>query len=280
MSQGIAQPRVTAFFLEATPGRRFCLSFEPPAATRRGHVLYVHPFAEEMNKCRRIAAQQARELARLGYPVLLIDLYGCGDSDGDFADARWEIWLDDLERANAWLRQAGDDRPILWGARLGATLGMAYSNWTRTPPAALHLWQPIVNGEMFLTQFLRMRVASEMIAGERSNAGTKELRAQWAAGQAVEVAGYEVAPELARAIDDLRIGDLGPPDAEVHWYEILIDATPGVSPATKRAIDALHLRGIGVDLHLVGGEPFWATPEITQCPQLLQQTTAIFARER
>jgi len=52
-----------------------------------GSVLYGHPFAEEMNKSRRMAGLQARALARAGYDVLQIDLRGCGGSSGDFGDA-------------------------------------------------------------------------------------------------------------------------------------------------------------------------------------------------
>ena len=51
-----------------------------------------------MNKARRQAAIQARALASDGFSVLVPDLFGTGDSDGELRDARWETWLDDLER--------------------------------------------------------------------------------------------------------------------------------------------------------------------------------------
>ena len=49
-----------------------------------------------MNKSRRMAALQARAFAEMGFGVLQIDLFGCGDSSGDFSDARWDIWKQDL----------------------------------------------------------------------------------------------------------------------------------------------------------------------------------------
>ena len=73
-------PLPQAFFLPADGGQqRFCL-FHPPQGTQhRGRVLYLHPFAEELNSTRRIVAQQARALAQAGYGVLQIDLLGqCG----------------------------------------------------------------------------------------------------------------------------------------------------------------------------------------------------------
>ncbi len=57
-----------------------------------------------MNKSRRMAALQARAFAAMGFGVLQIDLFGCGDSSGDFSDARWDIWKQDLAIARAVAR--------------------------------------------------------------------------------------------------------------------------------------------------------------------------------
>ncbi|MFN3884534.1 MAG: hypothetical protein ACK4Q4_07240 [Rhodocyclaceae bacterium] len=44
-----------AFFLPVADGNRFCLH-HPPAGAARGALIYLPPFAEEMNKSRRMAA--------------------------------------------------------------------------------------------------------------------------------------------------------------------------------------------------------------------------------
>ena len=94
----------SAFFLPAQPGHRFCI-YHPSADGRTGcSFVYAHPFCEEMNKARRMAALQSRRLAAAGYAVLEIDLFGCGDSSGDFADAKWDIWKQDLQFALVWLK--------------------------------------------------------------------------------------------------------------------------------------------------------------------------------
>src|SRR5690349_8930312 len=110
-----------AFFLPAERGNRFCV-VNRPARETRGAILYVHPFAEEMHKSRRTAALQARRLAELGYVVLQIDLLGCGDSAGEFGDARWDIWQSDVQAGLAWLKARVDAPLALWGLRLGAML--------------------------------------------------------------------------------------------------------------------------------------------------------------
>ena len=109
-----------ALFLEGASGTPlFALHHRAPG-TPRGVVLYLHPFAEEMNKVRRMAALQARALASAGYAVLQLDLRGCGDSGGEFHEASWAGWLDDAELGARWLRQRHPDAPLwLWGARAG-----------------------------------------------------------------------------------------------------------------------------------------------------------------
>src|SRR5690242_11050763 len=115
-----------AFFLPAAAGQRFCLYHRAAAGIpERGAVVFVHPFAEEMNKCRRMAALQSRALAAAGYTVLQMDLLGCGDSSGDFADATWEAWVDDVGLACTWLWQRSAAPLWLWGLRGGCLLAAA-----------------------------------------------------------------------------------------------------------------------------------------------------------
>ncbi|HEX6736185.1 MAG TPA: hydrolase 2, exosortase A system-associated, partial [Azonexus sp.] len=83
-------------FLTVHGGQRFCLFHPAQDGVAKGAVLYLHPFAEEMNKARRMAALQSRALAAAGYDVLQFDLLGCGDSSGDFADATWPAWREDV----------------------------------------------------------------------------------------------------------------------------------------------------------------------------------------
>ena len=74
---------VEAFFLpidDRADEVLFCLFYPAQREIPLGSILYVHPFAEEMNKSRRMAALQAHGLAQAGYAVLQVDLRGCGES--------------------------------------------------------------------------------------------------------------------------------------------------------------------------------------------------------
>ena len=272
MSAGAHGGTFEPFFLPAgTRGERFCI-YHPAIGAPRGGIVYLHPFGEEMNKARRMAALQSRKLAAQGFAVLQIDLYGCGDSSGDFGDARWELWKEDAALAVAWLRERTGGSIYLWGLRLGALLALDFAAGEQARCAGFLLWQPVVNGEQFLTQFLRLRVAGEMIAAGTAKSGTQQLREELNAGGRLEIAGYDIASELAQAIDRMKLAELTPREAPVYWFEVVPEAGRTPPPASSRVVDAWRARGARVDVHTVVGEPFWNTIEVAECSHLLDAT--------
>ncbi len=276
MTNNPASARALPFFLDSLPGQRFCV-YHPPAGTCRGAILYIHPFGEEMNKSRRAVALQARALSALGYGVLLLDLHGCGDSSGDFGEARWEHWQGDVAAGVGWLeRELG--RPVsLWGLRLGALLALEHAHAAAAGAIErVVLWQPVLAGGTFLKQFLRLRVAGEMM-GEQKGGGTEALLAALHAGEALEIAGYELAPQLATAIETRSAAALTVRSCPVHWLEVVSDPARPLPPASVRVIDGWRAAGVDVDAGNVPGQAFWATQEITDCPALMNATCAIFA---
>jgi len=274
MSAPRAGTSAEPFFLKSGTGQRFCL-FHRPAGECRGAVLYVHPFAEEMNRSRRMAALQARRLAALGYGVLQLDLHGCGDSSGDFGDARWDLWKQDLAAGAAWLRQQLGQPVTLWGLRLGATLALDYARTAPHPVAAMILWQPVLNGATYLTQFLRLRMASALLADSASaHSGTGALRDALRAGETLEIGGYDLAPALAAALDALDPAEALAPSCPVHWLEALSAPGQALPPAAARVSAEWLRQGVDLELHPVHCPPFWATPEITVCEGWLDATSS------
>ena len=278
-------PRTTgaqAFFLKAKEGERFCL-YHAPASDKecRGSILYVHPFGEEMNKSRRMAALQARAFSALGFAVLQIDLLGCGDSSGDFSDARWNLWKEDLALALGWLSLQNAGPVSLWGLRLGALLALDFAGETSAAIERIILWQALASGESFLTQFLRMRLASGMLAGEQAESmGTQGMRQALAAGESLEIAGYELHPALAADIDRIKTASLVIKKCPVHWFEIVPEHGRPMTPVSKRIIAAWKQSGLEPHSHIVTGPSFWSTQEISECPALIAATNSLFMENR
>ena len=173
----VASPQ--PFFLQGSRGKLFALHYLPQKDNRAGkHVLFVPPFAEEMNKARRMVAVQSRELSQRGIGVLVLDLFGTGDSEGDFADARWEIWQNDLSRALRWLREGTGEEIVLLGLRLGALLAMELVAKETKGVSSVILWQPISDGKRAMTQFLRLRTAESMLDSAKEKESIEKLETQ------------------------------------------------------------------------------------------------------
>lgn len=277
MNKAPALAPARPFFLDAAPGIRYCLYHAADLNTEcRGAFIYIHPFAEEMNKSRRIAALQARALAAQGYAVLQIDLLGCGDSSGDFADARWEIWKADLALAHAWLHSETAAPVSLWGVRLGALLALDFANEFQGEIQSLLLWQPVLRGDAYLTQFFRIQVAADMLADPTpAEQGTRTLREKLHAGESVEVAGYRIAPALAKGIDAVDAAALTPRQP-THWFELAQEPQRPLSPAASRLASSWAEQGASPMITQVPCAPFWLSQESPECRELIAATSARF----
>jgi exosortase A-associated hydrolase 2 len=266
------------FFLESSPGQRFCLFHPPAPGPCRGAVLYVHPFADEMNKSRRVAALQARALAAAGFGVLQIDLYGCGDSSGDFSDARWDLWKQDLAAGHQWLSDRLGQPVSLLGLRLGALLALDYACACALPLAGLVLWQPVQNGAIFLKQFLRLLTAGEILSEDKESnksAAGLSLRDTLIGGRMLEVGGYEIAPELGAAIDRLDAAHLAVTTCPVAWFEVVSALDRPESVAVTKLTARWRDQGVALQMHRAVVTAFWATQEIAEAPDLVAATTQV-----
>lgn len=262
---------IEPFFLSGEQGALFCIHLYPTHTAPKAGILYLHPFAEEMHKSRRMAALQARRFAAEGYAVLQVDLTGCGDSACDFGDATWETWLADAGRAHAWLLAKTTGPIILWGLRTGASLAVEVASAIPGIQRLL-LWQAVVNGEQYLNQFLRIKLASEMLSGSQAQSGTKDLRAKLEAGEGIEVGGYMLGATMARDLARLKLADT-PPPCPVEWIEIGADDSDTPNPSSQRIVDAWRTAGVNVHTRTLNGESFWVTQEITECPSLIEATS-------
>lgn len=278
MQAAPSHPPARPFFLQARPGKRFCL-YHPPQGATRGMVLHLPAHAEEMNKSRRMVARQSRLLAQHGIGVLQLDLYGCGDSEGDAGDARWEIWRDDVDCALDWLRTQADIAPTLWGLRLGGLLALDVAQ-KRQDLASVLLWQPVTDGAAYLTQFLRLKLAADMLAAGKGEAGGVDaLRRRLAEGTALEIAGYTLAPALAAAIDAIAMAGLARPECAVHWLDVMPQAGRGMPPARATAAARCVEQGWQLWTQAVQGPAFWNSQEIAEAPALLDASLALLIKE-
>lgn len=262
-------------------GARISVLHMPAADRPLGLIVHVHPFAEEMNKARRMTAMQSRGLAAAGYAVLRIDLLGCGDSAGDFGDASWVRWVDDVVAAVRWLETRYATRsaevPLwLWGLRAGSLLATEAGARLAACGARCNFlfWQPATQGKVLLHQFLRLKAAGELLTGQ-SKAAMTRVRAEISAGRPVEVAGYRLSPGLCHGMEQAT---LHPPPAmtpgRVVWLEVSAASPPGLLPTGAATMAAWQDCGWAVQSQAVHGPAFWKTSDVEDAPALLEATLA------
>lgn len=242
-------------------------------------VLFLPPLAEELNKCRAMMALAARQLALSRWQVLLPDLRGTGDSEGDFSDARVGGWLEDLIATAEWARDNGQPVTALIAVRAGALLA---ANLLPAVPELrrLALWQPVTSGRQWLRQFLRLRVASGRLAGDATET-VETLSADLARGKPLEVAGYHLSPELATDLGRLQIAGLEPPaGASLCWFEVSSAPDAGLSLPARQWLAGLTASGHEAIGRICEGPAFWASVEVTTSPDLCRATTSFVADDR
>ena len=267
-------PSIAGTFIEGPAGALAAVVWRPPDdQPARFGVLHVPPAGDELNKSRRMIAMQARELARRGGTVAVVDLRGTGDSAGEHRDATWAGWRNDAEAAWAWLRTlAGPCPVVLWGLRLGGLLAMDLVASGRVTPDVLLLWQPVVAGRNFFNQWLRVG-STQQFTGRANTVEATELRNRLAAGSAVEIAGYDLNPDLVAGADALDAARLPSPPCPVVWRETTITTPPELSPAAARVQSAWGSGADAMDFRAVRGPSFWATQELAEAPELVVATT-------
>lgn len=266
---------IDPFFLDSAGGRIFCNRFLPADADDRGAgLLFLPPFAEELNKSRHVMARLGHRLAREGFTTLLPDLHGTGDSDGDFADARWDTWCRNAVDAAHRLRATTRGPLYVGGLRLGAALAVSVLDTLPESPRSLLLWQPVASGRTAMNQFLRLRVAGSLGDGDdREN--VRELRERLAAGESLEVAGYELSPDLHAALEAIDLNDRVPPArVPLDWFEVSLDPAGDILPASRRLAERWSVNGRVPEPAPVGGDAFWATQELAGAPALVEQSAA------
>lgn len=265
-----------AFFLEHRSISLFSVFYFPIELAPTEVILLVPPFADEMNKSRRMITLQAQRFCAMGYAVLVVDLLGTGDSSGDFSDATWEVWQENLQYVLEWSRREyGFQTFHFWGIRLGCLLVLDMAKRFQLPASNFLFWQPAINGDRYVTQLFRLRLAEQF--GKKNNETVKSLRERSSSGESLEIAGYTMKPELLNAIGQLNFTSLTPlPGAKVVWLECFAGEQAELLPGSRTITDQWQDQGISVQTACVSGSAFWNSVEIEQVPELIQKSSTMF----
>ena len=266
-------------YIDGDLGQLFTLLYQPDDLSDVTECFIVAPsFAEEMNRCRYMCTMLAQALAEQGYAFLSVDSYGVGDSEGDFVDADWEQGNKDLLTGIAYAQKLGFKNISIVGVRLGALQAMQIikqiDNLKR-----LILWQPVINGQSALTQFLRIKIAASL--GRNEAPGTiHDFDAQVEKGESIEVAGYDVSPGLYKGMKASLFKDyIDFNTVPVGWFTTLTSEDRKTPRADINMIENWQQNGATVDHRIIYGPSYWQVHERTLVPGLVDATVEYIMEE-
>ncbi|MGY8870346.1 MAG: hydrolase 1, exosortase A system-associated [Pseudomonadales bacterium] len=265
---------MTPQFVNGPSGRLFIAQHFANSGVTSEWIIHLPAFAEEMNKSRSMVRAQAAAFAKAGATVIVPDLLGTGDSEGDFGDANWDMWKQDIRYLVLRAQQQGAEKITLWGLRAGTLMALDLVDEGLEGVSHLILWQPVHSGEQMLTQFLRLRMAAGMMSGEQETVA--QLRERLSAGEKLEVAGYDVAPSMLSQLDQVSLKKMAlKPPLKVDWLEVVATEGRSLLPVSQKLIALWQSQGIEIYSKAIVGEPFWTTQEITLAPNLIDETVQL-----
>ena len=269
----MSRSNVSGHFLAGAKGQIFVLLRRPVTAPV-GCVLVVPPFAEEMNKCRRMTTEVALGLEARGIATVVPDLYGTGDSGGEFAEADWVTWQGDLATVARWCADRGMAITALLAVRLGCALAISIASdpgLGRVTRSAL--WQPALDGGRILGQFLRLRTAASLMDDRKET--VSELRTRLEHGDVVEVAGYGLSGRLAADLEAVKAPARLPASfGEIGWMEVVREPGAALPTPSVQVIDRTRESGGRIADSSFPGEPFWSSTEIVVNRDMVAATIA------
>jgi len=262
------EERQITFELEGK--RAYGMAHLPDAAA--AGVVFCHPFAEERKSAYRAMTTTARALAEAGIAALRFDYRGCGESEGEFADATVSSRLADIVQARKLLGElAGTDRVGLLGLRFGALLAAHFAEEHADVPF-LVLWEPVLQGGKYFLADLRKKLIKEMMtAGKGSVSRAEIIESLKDPETLVDFDGYMVSGRMYAELEGLDLlSGLGKHQGPTLIVQISFNTK--VSRTNSQLEAAYRSANVPVELAPVVEEPFWNRIDLVECPTLVAAT--------
>jgi len=234
-----------------------------------------------MNASRRAYSALAQALNRAGFASLMFDFYATGDSEGEFETADWATWQNDLRSVLAFARNHLSYLRIqLFGLRAAALhiADLVADQVVAQDIDQCVFWQPVLDGAEHLDQFLRLRLAANLMLDQKdavTRETTHSLRNLAQSEGNVEVAGYALSAKLMAEMQQRRLefsSQSVATNSTLHWFEIA--TPPTANPKRTAVIETLRKSGITLFVYSATAKRFWSLVDAPLPLQLIEHTVA------
>ena len=165
----------------------------------------------------------------------------------------------------------------IWALRAGCLLAADWLAREHAVSPPLVFWQPVNNGEQHLTQFLRLKAISEMLGAAEGRGVVSKLIQEISSDIAIEVAGYRLAPGLAKGIMRARLQLPDHYPGRISILEVAHAAREVPSPKISTLLREWTDAGVNASARVVRGTSFWQTQEIETAPELIPASLQVLA---
>ncbi len=242
-------------------------------------VIFVPPFAEEMNRSKRMYVLCARLLADAGIHSICFDFAGTGDSSGEWGEYDYAAWKSNLVDVYRLAQKVSSNISLVC-LRDSALISLDLIKQSDIQINKCILWDPVDNGEALARQLIRMKIAASM-AGDLKKITTKDVLEEIEQSGFLEVGGYHVTSQLLDVIKSKKIIDFIEAALEItdlHWMttgKSNHNAEPQLPICLAKSNFDEYLLG-RLSLHAVNDVKFWMQQEVTISPLLLRETKQVF----
>ncbi len=264
-------------FLQTDSNNLFYLKITADTQVKRDNaVVFVPPFAEEMNKSRKMMSSMLKRIAARadGY---IFDFSGTGDSQGNFNDQTWQSWCADFNRFVKTVMEQNQYQSLqIISLRTGSLVlseASRLSEFDSFRPfiKAVHMWNPVLNSSQFFNQFLRIQLAAEMMKESDNKRTAKDLVIELQEKGELEVAGYMINSQLYQQLVAASAAFSGEMSGcAIRIYDL--NARGAVTPAIQNGVSKHFPEHGNAQLIGVQGDQFWSTQEISVSEALINAT--------
>jgi len=175
----------------------FGFLFLPDIKVRKNiSFVLIHPFAEEKKSSHRTLVELSRDLYEKGFPVLMFDLRGCGDSEGELARVQLSDWLLDIDKAVNTLKTYTQSPEIgLIGVRLGSFFSLCYTSQQQNISQCIWI-EPALKPLDYLRKSLRRKLMKELYTDGIVTSNRENLLKNLYNNTSIDFEGHEIGAGL------------------------------------------------------------------------------------
>ncbi len=245
-------------------------------------VVLVPPFAEEMNRSKRMYVLCARLLANSGLDALCFDYSGTGDSSGKWGEFSYDNWVSDLQDVYHFSKSLASDVSFI-ALRFGALIVADAIAAKQLSVKKCLLWDPLESGDVLTRQLVRMKIAAAMTDNAKKITSQSVMQMMENDGY-MESAGYHISQSMFRDINDKKLASMIPAlcdNVNMHWMSSAKPSAKGnVWLANSFKQEALTSQQMSnLHMHALGDVKFWMQQEVTIAPRMLQHTQRVMTSE-